>query len=226
MVAVERDAVIAALERARTLGLRRVAYVSVFDVRVELADRFHVSSARIKQQVESYLDSSDFNWTVLGAPPSREIFFAMLRGTQMVVPGGGPPLLPTISPVDLGEIAAQSVLRDDLGGQRLRLAGPDLLSFREAATRLSACLGREIRFAAVPLVLLIAGWHLTGLVAILSAVTEYAHALLGFARLLNAFPEDVALASVQDHRHLLEVFDYSPTTLEMEARRRPASGLL
>jgi hypothetical protein len=76
----------------------------------------------------------------------------------------------------------------------------------------------------VPLLLPTIAWHLTILVASLSPAVDYAHALLGFARLLNAFPEDVALASVEDHRNLLEIFDYTPTTLEMEARRRLAAG--
>ena len=43
------------------------------------------------------------------AAPSMEIFFAMLRGDTLVVPGGGPPALPTVAASDLGEIAAQAM---------------------------------------------------------------------------------------------------------------------
>ncbi len=35
----------------------------------------------------------------------------------MMVPGGGPEGLPTVSAVDVGEIAAQALLRDDLSGR-------------------------------------------------------------------------------------------------------------
>ncbi len=220
LAAIERDAVIAALDAARSSGIRRIVYVSVFDVRPEIPDRLHLESARIKQDVEAYLESSDLDWTVLGAPPSMEIFFAMIRGDRMVVPGGGPKTFPTISPVDLGEIAAQSVLRDDLGKRRIRLAGPDLLSFPEAAERLSAVYGKTIRFTAIPLVLPRIAWYATWPLARLSRSLDYAHTILGFAQLLNAFPQDLALASVDDHAELIRTFDYAPTTLEMEAKRR------
>jgi uncharacterized protein YbjT (DUF2867 family) len=220
MGAIERDAVIAALEEARVVGVKRVVYMSVFDIRPEIPARLHLDSARIKLDVETYLQSSDFDWTVLGAPPSMEVFFAMIRGDRMVVPGGGPKAIPTISPVDLGEIAAQAVLRDDLGRQRIRLAGPELLSFPEAARRLSAVYDKTIRFTAIPLILPKIAWYATWPLARFSRSLDYVHTILGFAQLLNAFPQDLALASVEDHANLVRTFSYTPTTLDMEARRR------
>ena len=224
MAAIERDAVIAALNQAKAAGVKRVVYISVFDIRPEIADRLHLDSARIKLQVEAYLRSSDFDWTVLGAPPSMEIFFAMVRGDRMVVPGGGPKAVPTISPADLGEIAAQAVLRDDLGKQRIRLAGPELLSFPEAARRLSAVYGKTIRFAAIPSILPKIAWYATWPLARLSRSVDYAHTILGFAQLLKVFPQDLALASVDDYEELVSTFGYTPTTLEMEAKRRLGPG--
>lgn len=225
MVAVERDAVIAALDRAAAAGVRRVVYLSVFDIQPQkMPGRMHLDTATVKQDVEAYLRSSDLNWTVLGAPPSMELFFATVHGGRMMVPGGGPASLPTISPVDVGEIAAQAVLRDDLGGQRIRLAGPEPLSFPEAARRLSAFYGRTIRFTAIPLILPKIAWYATGPLASFSGPVDYVHQLLGFIRLLSSFPKDVALASVQDHEKLVRLFSYTPTTLEMEARRRQAAS--
>lgn len=220
MAVIERDAVIAALDQAKAARVRRVVYISVFDLRPEIAHRLHLDSAGIKQDVEAYLRSSDLDWTVLGAPPSMEIFFAMIRGDRMVVPGGGPKAVPTVSPADLGEIAAQAVLRDDLGKQRIRLAGPELLSFPEAARRLSAVYGKTIRFVAIPLIFPRIAWYATWPLARLSRSLDYVHTILGFAQLLNAFPQDLALASVDDYENLVSTFDYTPTTLEMEARRR------
>ncbi len=149
-----------------------------------------------------------------------DIFFAMIRSDRMVVPGGGPKAVPTVSPADLGEIAAQAVLRDDLGGRRIRLAGPQLLSFPEAARRLSAVYGRTIRFTPIPLILPRIAWHATWPLVRLSRSLDYTHTILGFAQLLNAFPQDLAQTSVDDHGKLLSTFDYTPTTLEMETRRR------
>ena len=221
MAAVERDAVIAALDQAAAARVRRIVYVSVFDIQPQqIPLRAPLDSGTIKQDVEAYLRSSDFDWTVLGAPPSMELFFAMMRGDRMIVPGGGPKSLPTISPVDLGEVAAQAVLRDDLGEQRIRLAGPDLLSFPEAARRLSALYGKTIHFTAIPLVFPRIAWYATWPLAKLSSSLEYVHSILGFVQLLNSFPQDIALASVKDYENLVRIFSYTPTTIEMEARRR------
>ena len=221
MVAVERDAVIAALDQAEAAGVRRVVYVSVFDIQPQPIPRqVRLDTATVKQDVEAYLKSSDFDWTVLGAPPSMDLFFAMIHGARMMVPGGGPKSLPTISPVDLGEVAAQAVLRDDLGGQRIRVAGPEPLSFPEVARRLSALYGKTIRFTPIPLVVPKVAWYATRPLAKLSRSLEYVHTILGFIQLLNSFPQDIALASVKDCENLVRIFAYTPTTLEMEARRR------
>jgi uncharacterized protein YbjT (DUF2867 family) len=223
MVAVERDAVIAALDQAEAAGVKRVVYVSVFDIQPQPIPhrvRLRLDTATVKLDVEAYLKSSGFDWTILGAPPSMDLFFAMIHGGRMLVPGGGPKSLPTISPVDLGEVAAQAVLRDDLGGQRIRVAGPEPLSFPEVARRLSALYGKTIRFTAIPLVLPKIAWYATWPLAKLSRSLEYVHTILGFIQLLNSFPEDIALASVKDCENLVRIFAYTPTTLEMEARRR------
>jgi hypothetical protein len=38
--------------------------------------------------------------------------------------------------------------------------------------------------------------------------------------LMNSFPADITEMVRQDHRRLLELFNYVPTTLEMEAEQR------
>jgi hypothetical protein len=142
----------------------------------------------------------------------------------MVVPGGGPKALPTISPVDLGEIVAQTTLRDDLAGRRIRVAGPELLSFPEAARRLSAVYGRTIRVLAIPLVLPRIAWYVTRPLIRLSSTLYFVNAMLGFIQPLNRFPQEIALRALEDHKDLVRTFDYTPTTLETEARRRLGGG--
>lgn len=224
MWAIERDAVLATLEEARRAGVRRVVYLSAFDLRMELAQRLHLDNALIELEIEDYLRSSGFNWTVIGAPPSMEIFFAMTHGSRMIVPGGGPKALPTISPVDMGEIVAQAVLRNDLGGRRLRVSGPEVLSFREAARRLSKVCGRRIHFVPIPLVLPWVVWHLTRPLARFSSTLAFVHAMLGFIRLLNSFPHALALNAMEDHKAILSIFSCAPMTLEQEAQRRMAAA--
>lgn len=220
MKEIEQDAVISALDAAQSAGVRRVVYISVFDVKEDVATKHRIAQGDIKLAVERHLARSDFNWTVIGAPPSMDIFFAMTRGGRMTVPGGGPPAFPTISPVDLGEVVAQAVLRDDLSGRRIRAAGPENASFPEAAAAISRAWGYPIRFIAIPLALPTIGYYVTGVLAPLSDRLFYVHTLLGFVRLLNDFPAEVAQQAVEDHKELVRLFDYAPTTIEMEARRR------
>ncbi len=211
---IERDSVLMVLEEAHKAGISRVVYISVYDIREDLIARLHSDIARIKLDIETTLRESGFNWTVLGAAPSMEIFFAMIRRSIMMVPGGGPPALPTVSPVDVGEIAAQTVLRDDLGGKRIRMTGPEAISFQEAARRISEITGRRVRYRSIPLIPL----------KIVSMVTyplnPFLRHLVGMIELMNSFPPDVVTEVPQDHQWLVNTFSYTPTTLEMEARAR------
>ncbi len=121
--------------------------------------------------------------------------------------------MPTVSPTDVGEIAAQTVLRDDLQGKRIRMTGPEALSFPEAARRISAVTGKEIKFRKLPLLPLKIASIVTGL------VNPYLRYLLPSVKLMNNFPQDVAAQVPEDHQWLVNTFDYSPTTLEMEAEK-------
>jgi uncharacterized protein YbjT (DUF2867 family) len=214
-IEIERDSVLRILEEADRKGIARVVCLSGYDVREDFADRLGVLAiAKPMLDVHAALAESRLNWTVLGCPPSMEIFFAMIRGAKMIVPGGGPPALPSISPIDVGTIAAQAVLRDDLGGRRIRLPGPEALSFPEAARRISAVWGREIHFHRIPVTPL----------KIASVLTRPLHPFLMYLvmaiRMLNNFPEELVVQVPTDHQLLLETFDFTPTTLEMEARSR------
>lgn len=213
---VERDSVLSLLQMVQSAGIKRVVYLSIFEYRPEVVQKTNAIFRELtgyKLEVEQALAASDFNWTVLGAPPSYELFFALQRGDMLVVPGGGPPALPCISPLDVGEIAAQTVLRQDLAGRRIRMVGPELLSFPQAAERLSAYSGRHIRYRAIPLLPI----RIVSLLAL--PFTPYLRFLLGSLILLNAFPPDLAVTTPADFQKLQDTFNYKPTTLEMEAER-------
>ena len=136
-----------------------------------------------------------------------------------MVPGGGPPALPTVSPVDVGEIVAQTVLRDDLHGRRFRMVGPEAISFPAAVERISITSGKTINFRKIPLVLPKIAWVITRPLTPFSDLILYINQMLGFIQLLNQFPQDVISKVPEVHRLLLDTFDYVPTTLEMEAQR-------
>jgi uncharacterized protein YbjT (DUF2867 family) len=217
---IEQDAVISAFQLASKMRVKRIVYVSVFEV-----DRLFVKKNRLpfateKAFVEDYLSKSNFNWTVLGAPPSMEIFFRMIHGAQMVVPGGGPKGLPTVSPVDVGEIAAQAVMRDDLSGQRIQMVAPQTYSFPDAAIRISNIWGRPIKFRKLPLILPALAYSITAPLSPISNRLLYVHTLLGFVRLLNSFPEKYIQEVPLLHQKLKSIFTYNSSTIEIEAERR------
>jgi uncharacterized protein YbjT (DUF2867 family) len=211
---IERNSVLMVLEEAQNVGISRIVYLSGYELYPAIIKELDLEFGRVKLEIETALAQSAFNWTVLGEAPSMEVFFAMIRGERMIVPGGGPPALPTVSPVDTGEIAAQTILRDDLGNRRIRVTGPEAISFPEAARRISAVTGERLEFQKIPLFPL----------RVASLVTRpfnpYLWHLVGSARLMNRFPQDLADQVPQDHRWLVDTFAYTPTTLEMEARRR------
>jgi len=218
---IEHDAVLAFLRHARAAGIRRVVLISVYDIDLDVATRLEIEGGSIKHDLEHALRDMDLDWTVLGQPPSMDLFFALIRGGRvLVVPGGGPPGLPTIAVRDTGRIAAEAVLRDDLGGRRFRLAGPDAPSFPEAARRIGAVWGRHLPVLAPPLFVPATLRRLLGLVRERSEWAGFAWTLLGYILLMNVFPKGLVEQAAADHRLLRETFSFTPTTLEDEARNR------
>jgi uncharacterized protein YbjT (DUF2867 family) len=218
LAAIERDALIAAIEEGQRQGLRRVVYLSVFAVDNAAGD--DLETAQIKRAVEEWLRGSGLDWTVFGQPPSTDLFFTLVRGGRVLVaPGGGPPALPTISPRDTGALLAEAVLRDDLCGRRLRLVGPDLPSFPEAARRIGAAWGRRLMVAKPPFLVFLALHRLTGLLAARSELCGYAHLLLAHILLMKRFPQDLVAQAREEHASLRALFPtWEPRTLEDDAR--------
>ncbi len=211
---IERDAVLKLLDEAERETPARVVYLSVYEMRSKFARELDVLElAQPQLDVEAALKRSGLHWTVLGCPPSMEIFFAMIRDAVMNVPGGGPPALPTVSATDVGRIAAQAVLRDDLDKRRFRVTGPEAISFQEASRRIGHAWGRPIRFRRIPLTPL----RIAAFVS--RPATPYVAFIMRAVTLLNSFPQDLVALVPEDHRVLRSTFDYEPVTLEEEAVR-------
>ncbi len=233
MKAIEMDSVLMVLDEAAAAGISRVVYISVYDIKQDLQQDLPKGvnleslqrSAKIKSEVENALAKSNFNWTVLGAAPSMQIFFSMIHGDTMTVPGGGPPAFPTVSAADVGEIVAQAVLRKDLHGKRFRMVGPEALSFPEAAKRISSATGKTIKFRKIPLVAPKIAWRITRPLTPFSDAILFINQILSMIQLLNHFPQDVAAGVPEIHRLLRETFDYLPTTIEMEVQRRSIKAI-
>ena len=215
MQAIERDAVLNIMLEAKKLNISRLIYMSGYEMRASLLDDLKIPEfGAIKIEIEAALRASDLKWTILGDAPAFELFFAFLRGNKMTVPGGGLKAIPTISPEDVGEITAQTTLRDDLGGQRIRLTGPRAYNFPEVAALISEITGSAIQHVAIPLTVV------NVISALIYPITPFPRYLYQSLLLLNNFPADLADEVPRDHQKLLELFDYEPRTLEAEIEGR------
>jgi len=136
----------------------------------------------------------------------------------MTVPGGGFHAIPAISSDDVGEITAQVVLRKDLGGKRIRLTGPEAFTFPEAAQRMAAVCGKDIKHMAIPLTAI----NMVSL--LLLPFMPFVRYLYQSLKMLNNFPKDLADGVPNDHQYLREMFDYQPVTLDMEIKRKVSEG--
>lgn len=208
---IERDSVLMVLKEASKAKISRVVYISAYDNDPKLINFLNMLVGNIKLEIEEWLANSDLNWTVIGASPSIEIFFRMIRGKTMNVPGGGFNQIPSISPNDLGKIVAEAVVRDDLSNKRFRATGPKAFSFPEAAEQISLITGQKIEHRKIPL------FPLRMAALITKPFNSYLWHFVKFIRLLNNFPQNIINEVPKDHSLLQETFNYKPTTIEMYA---------
>lgn len=221
MKAIERDAVLNIMEEARIAGISRLVYMSGYEMREELLLKLKIPEfGAVKIEVEKAIRASNFNWTILGDAPAFEIFFAFTRNGKMTVPGGGYNAIPSISPEDVGEITAQAVLRDDLGGRRIRLTGPEAFTFPQAAKQISIITGKKVKHMAIPLTLI------NVVSFILIPFAPFVRYLYKSLKMLNNFPDDLANRVPIDYGLLRDVFEYKSVTFEEEVKRRLESGLV
>lgn len=215
MKQIERDAVLIIMEEAKKANISRLVYMSGYEMREQLLRDLKIPEfGEIKIEVESKISQSDFNWTILGDAPAFEIFFAFIKNGMMTVPGGGYNAIPTISAEDVGEITAQVAIRDDLKGKRIKLTGPEALSFPEVAKRITLISGKKITHMAIPLTII------NVVSFLLIPFAPFVRFLYKSLKMLNNFPKDLAERVPQDHNLLRELFEYEPVTLEMEIKRR------
>ena len=215
--AIERDAVLSIVERCPAAGVQRLVYVSVYALDVAfLEDNGLMEMGRHHLEVEAALAASTLDWTVLGCSPSFEFFFTFLE--RGACPGKGTRANPTIAPEDLGEVAAQAVLRGDLSGRRFRMTGPEALSFVEAAERVAAVTGEPLKLSHIPLGLV----RTVGVLAL--PLTPFIRFIHQGMTLHDRFPANLAEAVPEDHQVLLDTFDYTPRTFDEVVRERFAAA--
>ncbi len=218
---IERDAVINIIKEAEKVNITRLVYLSGYDLQIDFLKKYKILQVgEIKLEIEKIIHESKTNWTILGCPPSFRLFFEFLKKKKMGFPGGGKNYLPTISAKDVGEIVAQTVIREDLSGFRIRLTGPDALSIPEAAKIISRITDTEISTFSIPLLL----FKMISIITLpFNPFIRYLYKVL---IMFNNFPPDLVNEIPSDHQFLLETFSYIPHTFEMEVKKRLETNLL
>jgi len=215
MKAIERDAVIEILEEAEKASISRLVYMSGYEMRAQLLEALKIPEfGAIKIEIEGKIKQSNLNWTILGDAPAFELFFAFTNKNSMAVPGGGFNAIPTISSEDVGVLTAQTVLRNDLNGRRIKLTGSKAYSFPEVTKLMSEINGKKIKHLTIPLFLI----NVVSLLVL--PFTPYVRFLYKSLKLLNNFPKDLADEVPKEYKLLQELFDYKSVTLEMEIKKR------
>lgn len=220
MESIERDSILFVLDEAKKRNISKIVYISVYDLKKKLIEKYNLKNAVIKAEIEEKLKESGFNWIVLGVPPSMEIFHSMTKGNLMIVPGGGPPLLPVISPLDVGELTSIVLIGEDLNKKRIKINGPEVISFQEAANRISKLYNKNIKLIKMPLFFPILGSKFLKLFVAISDKAYFATQMIGYIKLLNNFPQDLAEKASEVSSELVETFGYNPTTLEEDYEKR------
>ena len=217
--AIERDAVLEILRQSRELGIKRLVYLSGYEIRFDLLHQLGIPEfGAIKWEMESTILDSAFDWTILGCPPSFELFFTFYNKGKMIAPGGGKRALPTIAPEDVGAIAAQAVLMDDMKEKRLRITGERAWSIPEAAELMSRITGKDIRVQTIPLA------ALNVVSRIVKPFHPYMRELYKSVLLFNNFPSDLVDQVPTDHQKLLKIFDYKPISFSEAIHTRMEMG--
>ncbi|MGZ2369636.1 SDR family oxidoreductase [Ancylomarina sp. YFZ004] len=213
MKQIERDAVLLIMEEARKANISRLVYMSGYEMREQLLLDLKIPElGEIKIEIETKISQSDFNWTILGDAPAFEIFFAFVRNGKMIVPGGGKNAIPSISAEDVGEITAQTVMRHDLNERRIKLTSSEAYSFPEVAMKISDISKKKIKHMTIPL-------QVINIVSfLLLPINPFVRFLYKALKLLNNFPVDLAENVPNDHKLLIELFDYEPVSLEIKQR--------
>jgi uncharacterized protein YbjT (DUF2867 family) len=139
------------IDAARKAGVRHVVKLSGAESGIGF-DPKNFRFTRMHDEIERYLEQSGLEWTHLRPSQFMQVYFrelpTIVREQAFYLPMGEAKL----SPVDLEDLAkvAFAVLRDQGHvGKSYDMTGPEALSMNEVADRISAAIGRRVRYVSV-----------------------------------------------------------------------------
>jgi uncharacterized protein YbjT (DUF2867 family) len=136
------------VEAARRAGVKRLVKLSVFGAETEA-----YSFAKIHRRVERAVEASGIPYTLLRPVSFMQNFVTyygetIRRDSAIYLPCGDA-RESHVDARDIARVAARALTRDGYQGKAYVLCGPELLTYHEAAAKLSAALGRTITYVPV-----------------------------------------------------------------------------
>jgi NAD(P)H dehydrogenase (quinone) len=134
----------AAVEAARTAGVRHIVYTSMLDPEKSLV----TSIAPDHLETERAIEASGLTWTILRMSWYMEVFFFRLGEGLASTPwhsSAGDGRTAPIAREDCARVAAAALASNDFTNARYDVTGPELLTIDETAAIVSQAFGKTIR---------------------------------------------------------------------------------
>lgn len=164
---------------AKAAGVKHVVKMSS----MEATPDAKVPIAKIHYASEQYLKQSGLDWTFL----KPNFFMQNFLGSGGTIKEQGKFFMPMgegrtvmIDTRDIGACAAAVLTGAGHASQAYELTGPEILSFADAAARMSEALGRKIEYVNVPMAayrqtlarFLTSEWHLNAVIALFQDIAD------------------------------------------------------
>ncbi|MBF4617201.1 SDR family oxidoreductase [Clavibacter sp. VKM Ac-2873] len=137
-----------AVEAATAVGIRRVVHLSGGDAALDSP----LPWAKACAETDALLRASDLDWTLVRPSAFMQNVLesapAIRRGVYPQTTGAS--AIGWIDPADIARVVAQVLTEDGHVGRDHVLTGPEALTSRQIAERLSTALGRRIRYVHLP----------------------------------------------------------------------------
>jgi uncharacterized protein YbjT (DUF2867 family) len=164
---------------AKQAGVKHIVKMSS----MEATPTAKVPIAKIHYASEQYLQQSGLDWTMI----KPNFFMQNFLGSAGTIKEQGKFFLPMgqgktvmIDTRDVGACVAAAMTGTGHAGQAYELSGPEVLSFADAAARMSTALGRTIQYVPVPMDsyrqtlarFLTSEWHLNAVCALFQEIAD------------------------------------------------------
>jgi uncharacterized protein YbjT (DUF2867 family) len=136
-----------AIDAAKAAGVKHIVKLSVIGA-AEAAHTF----AKPHHDVEEKLRKSGIRWTLLrcnGFMQNFLQFAGTIKSQDAFYSSGEKSKASWVDVRDIAEVAAKALTSAGHEGKAYELTGPEALSYGEIATKLSAALGRQIKYIAI-----------------------------------------------------------------------------